>query len=110
MSNLRKLGHKILSEKHPDLEERFYELDYLYGKLIFTTRIRKGLTQAQLADMCGCSPKTIHRVEGGNDNINMSTYKMIFNKLEISLPEIVEYMSKKAQLGKQIDKPDYVHN
>ena len=110
MSNLRKLGHKILSEKHPDLEERFYEIDYLFGKLIFTNRIRKGITQADLAAMCGFSPKTIHRVEGGKANIEMETYKTIFKKLEIPTHEIGEYIAKKALLGKQIEEPDYVHH
>lgn len=101
MANLRKLGHKVLSEKYPDMEARFYSIGAIFGKIILAHRIRKGLTQTELAEQAGFSPKTIHRVEGGNNNITMDTYTTLFNLLDVDLNEIAESLKKKPKVGKK---------
>ena len=102
MANLRKLGHKILSEEYPDIEARFYSIGAIFGKIILAHRIRKGLTQVQLAELAGFSPKTIHRVEGGNTNITIDTFTMLFKILEVDLDELSEALKeKKAEAGKR---------
>lgn len=102
MANLRKLGHKILSEKYPDMESSFYSMGFIFGKIILKHRIRKGLTQAQLAEKAGFTPKTIHRVEGGHSNVTIDTYTTLFKLLDIDLNEIIEALNeKKAEMGKQ---------
>lgn len=97
MSDLIKLGHKILSEKHPDLEARFHQLDYLLGELVFAHRMNNGLTQDELADLCNVSLKTIHQVEGGMSNITIATYMRLFDKLEISVQDVGEYLIRKSR-------------
>lgn len=96
LSDLRRYGRKLVSDQYPDLEERFYQIDCLFGHLVFSRRITKGLTQEQLADLCGLATETIHRVEGGNANISMATYKTIFNKLGISAHDVGDFLAKRT--------------
>ena len=78
------------------MEERFYQIDCLFGHLVFSRRITNGLTQEQLADMCGLETETIHRVKGGNVNISMTAYKTIFNKLGISAHDVGDFLAKRS--------------
>ena len=99
MANLRKLNQKILNEKYPDIEANFYSMGFIFGKIILKHRIRKRLTQVQLAVQSGFTPKTIYRVERGNNNIRMDTYATLFKLLDVDLNEIIEALNeKKAEM------------
>lgn len=87
MTDLRRLGHELLREHHPDLEEHFYTDKYFLGKLVFANRIRKGLTQEELADKCNLPLKTIYKVEGASKEIDMDTYNGILEKLDVPAQE-----------------------
>ncbi|WP_250674121.1 helix-turn-helix transcriptional regulator [Paraclostridium ghonii] len=57
------------------------------------SRIRKGLSQKQLADILGMSPSTICRIETGKIDIlelKISTLKKISKVLEISVSELLD--------------------
>ena len=58
------------------------------GRLISTTRLQRGLTQAQLAERLGTSQSAINRIEKGNQNISidlLSRISDVLNKKIISL-------------------------
>jgi len=100
MTNLRKLGHKIINETYPDLNEILFDsTSAKWGKLIMAHRLQKGLTQASLAEIAEMEPKTISRVEGGNSNVTMNTYEKLFKVLGISQEEAGEALLKKAKRG-----------
>jgi transcriptional regulator with XRE-family HTH domain len=61
------------------------------GKLIKNTRIKKGLTQKQLADHVGVSPVHISDIEAGNRNMftDMRAVKIAL-KLDLDPNEVVK--------------------
>lgn len=57
------------------------------------SRIKKGLSQKQLAEILGMSPSTICRLETGKKNISelkVSTLNKIADTLEIPVNELLE--------------------
>ena len=57
------------------------------------SRIKKGLTQKQLADILGMSPSTICRIETGKikiSDLKVSTLKSISKILEIPVNELLQ--------------------
>lgn len=56
-------------------------------------RIKKELTQKQLAEMLGMSPSTINRIEVGKQDIRdlkLGTLEKIANALDISIVNLIE--------------------
>lgn len=53
-------------------------------------RIKKGLTQKQLAEIVGSSPATINKIEKGKADIRVGTLKKIAKALDISIAELFE--------------------
>lgn len=51
-------------------------------------RIKKGLTQKQLAEIVGSSPATINKIEKGKADIRVGTLKKIAKALDISIAEL----------------------
>jgi transcriptional regulator with XRE-family HTH domain len=96
MRDLIKLSEEIVSEI-PELQPYFTGMASVYAELTLYNRMKQGLTQAQLSERAGVSPKTIHRVEAGNDNgIGIKTYESIFRALEIDFGDIGEAFKKKS--------------
>lgn len=111
MADLRKLGHELLREQHTDFEERFNDIDYLLGKHILTQMIKKGLTQQQLADICEVPLKTIHRVQGGNKETSVETYKTILKKLgspNVDKFDLSDTFSEKCSLYISLHDPEFI--
>ncbi|WP_078598555.1 helix-turn-helix domain-containing protein [Evansella clarkii] len=67
----------------PETESFFYGIGATFGKIIFSYRMKRNLTQKQLAARAGIGIKTIHRAEGGSDNLGVQTYEKIFRALDI---------------------------
>ncbi|MGV2623277.1 UNVERIFIED_CONTAM: helix-turn-helix transcriptional regulator [Halobacillus marinus] len=65
------------------MESFFYGIGATFGKIIFSHRMSFDLTQKQLAERAGVGVKTIHRAEGGSDNLGVQTYEKIFEALGI---------------------------
>ena len=80
-------GYKVAKDI-PGLRETFFSLSATFGKLVFATRVEQKLTQKELAEKAGVSPKTIHRIEGGGGGITDKTYDKVFRILGISNEEI----------------------
>lgn len=100
MTNLIKLGQKIIDETYPDLNESLFDsTPAKWGKLIMARRLQQGFTQAKLAEIAEMEPKTISRVEGGNSDVKMSTYLKLFKVLGVSQDETGEAIIKKAKRG-----------
>ncbi len=56
-------------------------------------RIKKELTQKQLAEMLGMSPSTINRIEVGKQDIRglkLGTLEKIAKALDITISELIE--------------------
>ena len=57
------------------------------------SRIKKGLSQKQLAEILGMSPSTICRIETGKKEVSdlkVSTLNKIANTLDVPLNELLE--------------------
>lgn len=57
----------------------------------------KGVSQAKLAVMAGMDPATLNRIEQGKGNPNLKTLGKLADALEVTLVELLEGESKKAQ-------------
>ena len=53
-------------------------------------RIRKNLTQKQLANLVGVSPSTINRIETGKQVLRVDMLNKLANVLEVSVNELLE--------------------
>lgn len=72
------------------------------GKLISKLRKEKNLTQKQLADILGVSPKTISKWECGSGLPDISIIKKISKEFNITLEELLEGNRKRKPTKKQI--------
>lgn len=59
--------------------------DYAAHSLILLTRVRLGMTQAQLAKRCGLTQSHIANIENGKVDVQLSTLRRIFSALECRL-------------------------
>ena len=64
------------------------------GKLIRELRIKKGLTQEELADMTEVSARTIQRIENGEVDPRSYTLQMISKALDVDISFFTEKNSK----------------
>lgn len=53
-------------------------------------RIKKGLTQKQLAEIVGSSPATINKAERGTLDLRIGTLKKIAKALDVSISELLD--------------------
>lgn len=53
-------------------------------------RKQKGLSQKELAELCGLSAKAIMSAENNIDNVNMATLKAIAKALEVKIKDLYE--------------------
>lgn len=59
--------------------------DYAAQSLILLTRVRLGMTQAQLAKRCGLTQSHIANIENGKVDVQLSTLRRIFKALDCRL-------------------------
>jgi len=60
------------------------------GKNIRKYRVKKGLTQLDLAATCGFDESAIGRLENGNTNPTIKTLLKLAKALEVKLSELVK--------------------
>lgn len=70
-----------------DIKEHIYSYSAILSQIIFAHRIRRGMTQQDLADAANVGLKTIYRAEGGSGNITNDKYEQIFFALGIDLKD-----------------------
>jgi transcriptional regulator with XRE-family HTH domain len=71
-----------------------------FADIVFSYRVRNGLTQQQLADEAVVGVKTIHRIEGGSGGVKIDTVEKVLRALNIDWEEAVAFLAerkKKAQ-------------
>ncbi len=66
------------------------ELKYLLGKRIEELRIRKGLTQQQVADRMNIDQRTFSRIENGK-NFPLRNLPNLAEALEVDLPALFDF-------------------
>lgn len=67
------------------------------GKLIKELRIKKGMTQEELADKTEVSARTIQRIENGEVDPRAYTLQMVAKALDVDFSLFVEYESCESQ-------------
>ena len=55
------------------------------GALLREERIRRNLTQQELADLTGTGPKTISRIENGNEGARLETVFKLLAVLQLQI-------------------------
>ena len=61
------------------------------GERIKELRLRRLLTQDDLAEMAGVAPATLSRIENDLQNPSISTLKALTKALNVDVTEIVEF-------------------
>lgn len=84
MTDLIKLTHQ-LNAQVPGGKEKMFSLENLMGELIFGYRMRRGITQEELAQRAGIDKKSVYRVEGGHSRISSETYNKLLRALDVTL-------------------------
>ena len=72
-----------------------------FGDFILRGRLKKGLTQAELAEMLGLSQSYYAYIENGKRNVFLDLAMRICNCLELALEEFVA-----LQYGASVDKAE----
>ncbi|MGN7397948.1 helix-turn-helix domain-containing protein [Peribacillus frigoritolerans] len=91
MTDLFKLGMELVKDiPSPELHEKYFGISGVYARLVFGTRMEKGYTQQQLANLADVGVKTIHRIEGGSGGITDKTLDKVFSVLGITHDDIGE--------------------
>lgn len=80
--------------------------EYAAHSLVLLTRVRLGMTQAQLASRCGMTQSHIANIENGKVDAQLTTMRRIFKAMhcrlviapqpEASLEHIIEQQARKA--------------
>ncbi|MDP1697907.1 MAG: helix-turn-helix transcriptional regulator [Xanthomonadaceae bacterium] len=65
-----------------------------------TLRLRKGLSQQQLANAIGTSQPHIARIEGGADNLNIDTCRRIGRVLEVDMNSLDHALRQQQKINK----------
>lgn len=73
------------------------------GKLIKELRIKKGMTQEELADKTEVSARTIQRIENGEVDPRAYTLQMIAKALDVDFSLFVEHELEEKQESQKID-------
>jgi transcriptional regulator with XRE-family HTH domain len=69
---------------------RNQELLIKFGKRLKTVREQKGLSQQDLAHLCGIEHSQISRIELGKINTTISTLFLVASKLGVDVTELVK--------------------
>lgn len=80
--------------------QRLFEAQRQNGPLRMTLadlRLRKGLSQRQLAEKLGTSQSRLSRIESGLDDILLSTFEKLASALEVSRDDLAEAIGQSSQ-------------
>jgi transcriptional regulator with XRE-family HTH domain len=78
------------------------------GKLIKELRIKKGMTQEELADKTELSARTIQRIESGEVDPRAYTLQMIAKALEVDFSLFIEQEPKESQEIQKVDDNNWL--
>jgi len=73
-----------------------------FGKKIKEKRLERNLTQEQLAEQIGISPKSLSQIELGNNFVSAENLEMICNALSISPKSLFDFDYEHLDRDKQI--------
>jgi len=77
------------------------------GKLIKDLRIKKGMTQEELADKTEVSARTIQRIENGEVDPRAYTLQMIAKALDVDFSLFAENKSEEKQESQRLDSSNW---
>ncbi|TND09823.1 MAG: transcriptional regulator [Bacteroidetes bacterium] len=68
------------------------EIDFLkkIGRNIKAIRAEKGVSQTELADLCGYERSTLNRLEAGGSNVTAKTLLKIAKALGVTVVDLVQ--------------------
>jgi transcriptional regulator with XRE-family HTH domain len=99
MRDFNELDQELIS-RMPNITPTTDTMSEGFADIVFSYRIRSGLTQQQLADGADVAVKTIHRIEGGSGGVKIETYEKVLRTLNIDWEEALRFLAerkKKAQ-------------
>lgn len=101
MKNFDELNEELLSEM-PELKPSGDTISRGFADVIFSYRIKGGLTQQQLADKSKVGVRTIHRIEGGSGGVTDTTYQKVIEALELDWEEVIEFLAERKKKARKI--------
>ncbi len=80
------------------------EIKQLFGKKVRNLRIKKGLTQDELAKMAGISQRSLSGIETGENFLSAETLTNLLKCFDISIDELfmIEHLKPTDELIKEI--------
>ncbi|MED3562316.1 helix-turn-helix transcriptional regulator [Bacillus xiapuensis] len=84
------MGRELIKENIPELIPNFWGLSNKLSVLVFSLRIKKGMTQNDLAKELDVDPEVIYRLEGGSKEITIGFYEKVLLTLGLSYEEMDE--------------------
>ncbi|MGW6255151.1 MULTISPECIES: helix-turn-helix transcriptional regulator [Bacillati] len=100
MRDFNELDAELVSEM-PALKPTSNTMSEGFADIIFSYRIRQGLTQQKLADLATVAVKTIHRIEGGSGGITDKTYEKVLKALDVDWEEAVTFLAERKKKVQQ---------
>lgn len=101
MKNFDELDEELVNLM-PNLIPTTDTISESFADIIFSYRIRLGLTQQKLADEANVGVKTIHRIEGGSGGVTDTTYEKVLRALDISWEDAIAYFEEKKKAQKEL--------
>ena len=100
MKDFIELDEELISEM-PELSPTTDTMSEGFADIVFSYRVRKGLTQQQLADKARVGVKTIHRIEGGSGGITDTTYEKVLRALDVDWEEAVTFLAERKKKARR---------
>lgn len=96
MKNFNELDAELVS-KMPNLKPTVDTMSQGFADIVFSYRVRNGLTQQQLAKKAKVGVKTIHRIEGGSGGITDTTYEKVLGALNVNWQEAIKFLGDRQE-------------
>ena len=87
------------ARKNVTVAQYFDGLSVKMAQEILNIRLKKGLSQTQLAELAGFTQKSISRIEGGDPGVKIETYEKVLMVLNTDGSKILkQYELKKESI------------
>ncbi|MFD2568677.1 helix-turn-helix domain-containing protein [Pseudotenacibaculum haliotis] len=73
------------------IDRDLIKIQKAFGERVRELRVKKGLSQFDLASHCNYEKSTISRIENGRTNITLKTALNLSSKLEVKLKDLFEF-------------------
>lgn len=73
------------------IDRGLIKIQKTFGERVRELRVKKGLSQFDLASLCNYEKSTISRIENGRTNITLKTAYQLSNALEMDLIELFKF-------------------